>query len=210
MCTRRLHKDRFVSLVGPQDKAYSHIKRISRPSTSEPSRINFCLRLTQIPKHVPTESLRSLRCHSKQGPLANLKESGQAWEKRSAGPQACPAARPGATHPSSPPSPNPESPPAPRELRGSSADSRRGRRPRTCCQGSAPRSAPPPPAAPDLLPRPAPPHGLPCAPPAPAVIPKALGSQKTLDFCEQSPHSCCLALADKVSPSEAEKTSIRH
>lgn len=158
-----------------------------------------------------TESLCSVRCHGKQGPLANLKESGQAWEKRSEEPQARPPAKvPPTLHPPSPPSPNPGSPPAPRELRGSSADSWRGRRPHTCCQGSAPGSAQPPPAARDLPPRPAPPHGLPRAPPAPAAIPKALRSQETLEFCEQSPHSCSPALADKVSPSGTERTSIRH
>lgn len=96
------------------------------------------------------------------------------------------------THPPIPPGPSPGALPALRELRGNSADSWWGRHPHTCCQGSAPGSAPPPPAArrPGLAapPRPAPPHGLPRAQPDPAEIPGALvpGNSRVLSIVSSS------------------------
>lgn len=177
--------------------------------TFEPSRIIFCLQLTQIPNHVSTGNLGSVPVRASRGPLQSRRLVGKPGRSSRWGPRPAPSRR-GAAHPATPPGPSPGPPPALRELRGSSADSWWGRHPRTCCQGSAPGSAPPPPAARDLLPRPAPPHGLPRAQPDPVATPGTLRSQETLEFWVQSPHSCSPALADKVTQSAAEKPSIRH
>lgn len=161
---------------------------------------------------MPTEKPVLSTVSQQAGPPRKSERVGKPGKKRSAGPQACPAARP------VPPTLRAHQvlTPSPRQLRASfgAAQQTVGGVAARVPAVRAPRPDRGPAAArrPGLAapPRPAPPHGLPCAPPAPAVISKALGSQETLDFCEQSPHSCSPALADKVSPSEAEKTSIRH
>ncbi|CAO2605585.1 hypothetical protein LEMLEM_LOCUS12516 [Lemmus lemmus] len=163
---------------------------------------------TQIPNHVSTGNLGSVRVRANKGPLQSWRLVGKPGRSAHRGPRPASGLR-DATHPPIPPCPSPGPLPAPRELRSSSADSWWGRHPRTCCQGSAPGLAPPPPAARDLLPRPAPPHGLPRAQPDLAEIPGALKSQEILEFWVKSPHPCSPSLADKVTQSTAEKTRRR-
>lgn len=186
--TRRLRKDHLAILVGtPGQGVVTHQTHFQTSTRLHPLGITFCLCLTQIPNHVSTRHLGSVRVRARKGPLQSWRLVGKPGRSAHRGPRPA-AGLQDATHPPIPPGPRPGPLPAPREFRGSSADSRWGRHPRTCCQGSAPDSAPPPPAARDLLPRPAPPHGLPRAQPDPAEIPEALvpGNSRVLGTVSSS------------------------
>lgn len=85
--TRRLRKDHLAILVGPQDREKTHQTHFQTPTRLHPLDCFLSSFNTNSQPRVHRKPGLG-RGQGKQGPLAELEASGQAWEKRAPAPQA--------------------------------------------------------------------------------------------------------------------------